>query len=79
MMPLRITIGAVTGGLVGLALHFLISPAIGGKCIILCRPERATLAGLLIGGLIALAYARSEGKKASGNAGPQDPPAGGAR
>ena len=76
-MPLRIAFGAVTGALVGLALHFLVSPAIGGKCHILCRPERAVLAGLLIGGLAAFAYVRSERKKARAGSGPQHPPVGG--
>ena len=78
-MIFRTMLGAVTGALVGLALHFLISPAIGGKCIILCRPERATLVGLLIGGLAGLAYARSQGTKPRADSGPQDPPAGGTR
>ena len=78
-MIFRTMLGAVTGALVGLALHFLISPAIGGKCIILCRPERAALAGLLIGGLAGLAYARSQSKKPRADSGPQDPPAGGTR
>jgi hypothetical protein len=78
-MPLRIAFGAVTGALVGLALHFLVSPGIGGRCIILCRPERAVLAGLLIGGLAGFAYVRSARKKARTDSGPQNPPTGGTR
>ena len=78
-MVIQTMLVAATGALVGLALHFLVSPAIGGACIILCRPERAALAGLLIGGLVGFIYVRSEGKKARAASKPDDPPAGAAR
>ncbi len=50
---------AAFGALVFLALHFTFNPALGGKCVILCRPERAVLAGVVLGGLVGFFHARS--------------------
>jgi len=56
---IQIALGAAVGALLGLALHFLLTPGIGGQCTILCRPERATLASLLLGGLVAFIHVRA--------------------
>jgi hypothetical protein len=59
MTAIRTALFAAMGALIFLALHFTLSPALGGTCHILCRPERAVLAGLVLGGLAGFFGARS--------------------
>ena len=58
MLALRTAFFAAVGALIMLALHFALNPALGGTCEILCRPERATIAGLVLGGLVGFLHAR---------------------
>lgn len=59
MTAIRTAALAAFGALFFLALHFVFNPALGGKCVILCRPERAVLAGAVLGGLVGFFHARS--------------------
>ncbi len=59
MIAIRTVLFAAFGALIMLALHFTLNPALGGTCLILCRPERAVLAGAVLGGLVGFIHGRA--------------------
>jgi len=50
-MMKKVVFGVLLGATVGMGLHFLFAPAIGGKCLVLCNPYRAVVAGAVLFGL----------------------------
>ncbi len=49
----RLILGAALGAAVGIVLHLLLREPLGGACLILCRPERAAIAGAILGAVAA--------------------------
>ena len=60
----RILFGALAGATLGLGLHLVFSPILGNHCLILCRTERAAVAGALLGVLVAYLATRAARRKA---------------
>ena len=48
----RLILGAALGAAVGIVLHLLLREPLGGACLILCQPERAVIAGAILGAAV---------------------------
>ena len=51
-MVAKITFGALLGATIGLGLHLLLAPVLGGTCQILCDPYRSIVAGAILIGFL---------------------------
>jgi disulfide bond formation protein DsbB len=60
----RMFFGALAGATLGLGLHLVFSPLLGNHCVILCRTERAAVAGALLGAVVAYLTVRAARRRA---------------
>ena len=63
-MIAKTAFGALLGATVGIGLHLLLAPVLGGTCHILCDPYRAVVAGAILIGFLAFMLGRAGRKKA---------------
>ncbi len=63
-MIAKIAFGTLLGATIGLGLHLLLAPVLGGTCQILCDPYRSIVAGAILIGFLGFMLGRAGRKKA---------------